>query len=219
MEAYPIALFTDQEVDHPVFDRVLRCSYPSNSYVDKIEGMLACPFDRAIFLDTDTHICGSIKGLFDLLTRFDLAVAHSSWRFSPPLVDGSVSDGAYIGYSCPTSFCELNTGVLTFTNSPQVRGFFRYWLATFREQTRQSDAQPWHDQPSFRVALWHSSIRAYILPTEFNYRADFPGAVGTAVRIVHGRHPRLAEIGRRLNEGAGARVFVPGEFKMFEWQE
>src|ERR1044072_1358303 len=94
MEAYPIALLTDQEVDRPVFDRVLRCSYPSNSYVDKIEGMLACPFDRAIFLDTDTHICGSIKGLFDLLTRFDLAVAHSSWRFSPPLVDGSVSDGA-----------------------------------------------------------------------------------------------------------------------------
>lgn len=48
-----------------------------NPYADKIMAMSKSPFDETIFLDTDTFVCREITDLFDLLSRFDMAVAHA----------------------------------------------------------------------------------------------------------------------------------------------
>lgn len=212
----PVALLTDQDVSDPVFTLILPYTKSKFSFQDKIQGLLACPFDRALYLDTDTLVCGAVSDLFDLLSRFDLAAAHASWRRSPAVADGKILNAPYIIPHVPSSFPELNTGVLLFSNCAAVRGLFRLWLSLFREQMREDTAKPWHDQPAFRQALWQSSIRFYVLTPEYNYRADFPGFVGDDVRILHGRHPQLAEIGALINRGKGARVFVPDTFQLFD---
>ena len=43
------------------------------------------------------------------------------------------------------------------------------------------------DQPSFRKALYESSLRLATLPPEYNCRLPFPGFLHDPVRILHGR--------------------------------
>ncbi|TQF27392.1 hypothetical protein UNPF46_30900 [Bradyrhizobium sp. UNPF46] len=214
----PVAIFTDQRVDSPIFSQVVAAQQPKWSFEDKIEGLLACPFDEALYLDCDTEACGYTSHLFRLLERVELAVAHASWRFSPPVVEGRVVDGSYLDLSVPSCFPELNTGVILFRKTTATIGFFRLWLAIYRSQLH-GPVQPRHEQPAFRTALWNSGLSHTILPPELNYRVDFPGYVGTSIQIIHGRHPRRIEIARRLNAGQGARVFVPNLFQMHDSAE
>jgi len=58
---------------------------------DKILPLLDSPFNRTVFLDTDTQVCSEFFELFDLLDRFDLAVAHAPWRI--PATDVAARSG------------------------------------------------------------------------------------------------------------------------------
>ena len=48
-----------------------------NAFLDKIRNISQTPFERTIFLDTDTCVIANIGELFDLLQRFDVAAAHA----------------------------------------------------------------------------------------------------------------------------------------------
>ena len=69
----------------------------------KTDARLA-PYDRVIFLDTDTFITGDLIGLFTLLDRFDFAFA--------PEPNGRPDHGTDAGV--PQAFPEPNSGVFAF---------------------------------------------------------------------------------------------------------
>ncbi|HEV7806286.1 MAG TPA: hypothetical protein VGO80_10725 [Solirubrobacteraceae bacterium] len=182
MPDVPVAIFTD---DPPAaraagcFDIVRELSDCRHSYVDKLRPLVDSPFERTLFLDTDTYSAAPCYEVFDLLDRFDLAIAHAPLRahFHHPL-------------SCPISFPELNTGVIAYRNTRAFRALVANWIEIFASQP---DLE--YDQPAFREALYVSDLRFAVLTSEYNLRACFPYFLGgnVEVKIIHARDDCLDE--------------------------
>ncbi|MGH7197316.1 MAG: hypothetical protein ACREH5_01050, partial [Candidatus Omnitrophota bacterium] len=141
MPGLPLTLFTDQGTESPLFERVVPIGDPLGSSKDKIAYLRRSPYERTLYLDTDTHVCGDLADLFHLLDRFDIAAAHSPNR--------RVSRSGDI----PASFPEYQAGVILFRRSPAVEGFLSSWLAAYEESSRHAAGRV-YDQPAFRELLY-----------------------------------------------------------------
>jgi hypothetical protein len=182
MPDVPVAIFTDDPAvarNAGCFDVVRELTDCQHSYIDKLRPLVQSPFEWTLFLDTDTYSAAPCYELFDLLDRFDLAVAHAPLRAHfhfPP--------------SCPISFPELNTGVIAYRNTRAFQALVANWLAIFESQPLEYD-----DQPAFREALYASNLRFAVLTAEYNLRACFPYFLGgnAEVKIIHARDHCLDE--------------------------
>jgi len=201
MPDLPALLFTDQpDPGATVFDRIEPPAGARRSYIDTILPLLASPFERTLFLDSDTLVCGPLGDLFQVLDRFDLAVSHDSWRGPDPL-------GV-----CPDAFAELNTGVLLYRRTPAMERLIRRWHDRYEAIVAAAGGAPApNDQRAFRAELYASGVPFYVLPVEYNFTAWCPAAAGAEARVVilHGRSRRLPEIARIVNQSHTWRVFLP----------
>lgn len=193
MPDVPIALFTDDPAtarDHDCFDLVLEHTDGRRSNADKLEPLKASPFEKTLFVDTDTHAIAPCHEVFDLLDRFDLAAAHAPIRAN-----------FHVPPDLPASFPELNTGVIAFWNTPGFRSLVDHWLSLLASQPADARGV---DQPAFREALYRSSLRFAVLPPEYNLRTCFPFFVGgnAVVKILHDR-------GESLDRGIAALQATP----------
>lgn len=193
----PIAVITDQPAENlALFDQVLPLDDPKFSFIDKIAPLARTPFERTIFLDTDTYVCHPIDDLFELLERFEFAVSHAPLRHDRPFVT-------------PNCFCELNTGVIAYRKTPGVLKLFADWLRLYEKEVAETGKMD-SDQPTFRQAIWESDIRFYILTADYNLRTVMPAASGRGrVRILHGRSSDMHRIARWVNSSASIRLFLP----------
>jgi hypothetical protein len=185
-----------------VLDTVIQIDDAGFSFRD-VKGLHRSPFERTIFLDTDTFVCGSLEDLFAILDHFDLAVAHDSVRLSPQL------DAPHVPYQpagVPSAFPEMNTGVVAYRNSVRVQAFFEEWRRLYCEQIA-STTRPYHDQPAFTQALYRSDLRYATLTHEYNCRFNSGGHLASAVRILHGRHSDMDQVATELNATVGLRLF------------
>lgn len=202
MPGLPIVLYTDQEnLPAGVFDEIRRIGNPRHSFMDKIAPLCETPFERTVFLDTDTLVCAPIPDLFEILDRVDLALAHAPYR----------SDAAF---STPNCFVELNTGVLAYRRTPQMVALFQDWLRIYEEEVAATGRME-SDQHAFREALYRSPVPFYVLPPEYNLRTVMPAAVGRSrVRIIHGRGPDMHELERWVNASRHIRLFFPSALQL-----
>jgi hypothetical protein len=182
MPDVPIAIFTDDPAtarEHHCFDMVFEHPHGRRSNADKLAPLKASPFERTLFVDTDTHSIAPCQEVFDLLDRFDLAAAHAPIRAN-----------FHIPPDLPASFPELNTGVIAYWNTPGFRSLVDHWLSLLAAQPAEGRGV---DQPAFREALYRSGLRYAVLPPEYNLRTCFPFFVGgnAEVKIVHDRGASL----------------------------
>lgn len=172
-----------------------------NPYADKIANMRRSPFQRTIFLDSDTYVIREIAHVFELLDRYELAAALAPGYRG--LGDPEV----------PTAFCEFNTGLVAWRASRRTAAFMACWQQTYiawqREPPfrRAGESRGKADQPAFRRCAWEHQMRIVVLPSEYNYRTGSPGAVVGRVRVIHGRHDDYERVARKLNERRGPRSF------------
>ncbi|WP_147587305.1 hypothetical protein [Halorubrum lipolyticum] len=178
--------------DELPFDNVIRKDGFRNDLGDKVKYISESPYEKTVFIDSDTAIVGDISPLFELLNRVDIAVARSP-------VDVVEFD------DIPDSFPELNTGVVAYGNSKEVRNLFEKWeeiyniylKSGFPDDKDRNPKKRLLNQPSFRKALYESDISYSILPREYNFRG--PGAsASNKVKIIH--HRRLISNSEFLNE-------------------
>lgn len=200
MPSTPITIFSDQvhaaSCDMIYFE-LLREEEKLKSFAAKILPLLRTPYERTLYLDTDTYMCGSCLELFDLLDRCDLAVAHDPWRCE------------YEYERLPVCFPTLNTGVIVFRKAPAVAQFIRDWHANYSRLFSRLPPIDGNDQPSFRHSLFHSDLRFLILPTEYNLRTYYPCFIGgySKVKIIHDRHPHLQKTAKMLNKFERPRIY------------
>jgi len=193
----PIAIFTDgngkEFLDENLFDKIITSTSGSGHKVERIESLVNSPFEKTLFLDTDTEMLEPVDELFKLLDNFDLAVAHAPKRL------GKLQ--ASIGLEC---FPECNTGVLLFKKNEKTSDFFFSWIKTYNEF--RDEGITINDQPSFRKALYDSFVRFYILPPEYNLRTVFPYFAGTMpVKIIHGKGISMERAKRNINKSHKVR--------------
>jgi hypothetical protein len=191
-----ICLITDVTSPMPsgLFDTVRLETEVCRNPIDKLRS-IDCPYERVIFLDTDTYVCGDLSELFDLLDRFDLALLqenHRGWDYTLAGV--------------PSSFPEYNTGVIVFRRSAAVRSLFETWRKNYDELRQSQELR--NDQPAFRQALYFSELRVATLPSEFHFLGNVPNYAMWEIRLVHGRG-NLPKIAQLANESLGARAYVP----------
>lgn len=197
MPTAAVVLITDLEPTKEIlsaFDQILIRTDVRRQPIDKLLCWEA-PFERCIFLDTDTLVGGDLSELFSLLDRFDLAVAHETLRglhYRLPDV--------------PNSFPEYNTGVIVFRRNVTTENFFREWRRRFELLANSQGFVT--DQPSFRLAAYETEAHIAVLPSEYHFIAGTPNYTMWQVLILHGRGdlPGLLE---GLNAKLGARAYVP----------
>lgn len=123
----------------------------------KLDCLPLSRFGRTLFLDSDTRVLAPLGDLFDLLDRFDLALAHDVRRRS----DLVREDG---GAGTPYAFPQMNSGVMLYRRSPAMLTFLAEWREHYRAEGEL------RDQITLKRLLWQSDLRFYVLPPEFNLR-------------------------------------------------
>lgn len=104
---------------------------------EKCKMMRESPYDKTLFLDTDTKIMGDISPIFNYLDDYDLAVANA------PNVDSEqerFSEDFFVSYKIPNIY---NTGVVGFRNNGRVNDFFELWWNRFKQI------------PNFKISTGH----------------------------------------------------------------
>lgn len=191
-----VALITDlPPPDDRLFTQILVRTDVCHRPIDKLLCWEA-PFERCVFLDSDTHVSGDLSDLFSLLDTFDLAVAPETLRGLHYTLPG-----------VPGAFSEFNTGVIAFRRNAAVADFFRSWRTDY--ETLLADRDFVSDQPSFRWSAFRSTLRIAPLPSEFHFIALTPNYAMWQVRLVHGRK-NPAALAEAMNRRLGARAYVPG---------
>jgi hypothetical protein len=150
----PVDLYTDQTLAAGLFDRVLPIAAGPSP---KLACLTETRFDRTLYLDCDTLVLAPLGDLFDVLGRFELALAHDMRRASALIRDSHRE-------TLPYAFPQLNAGVLLYRRSAPMWGFLRDWQRLYGEAGRSRDQVSLHD------LLWTSDLRFYVLPPEFNLR-------------------------------------------------
>jgi hypothetical protein len=146
------AIYTDQAISGPEFDRVAPVAAPHVR--SKVDYLPETPFAETLYLDTDTRVLGDLGELFRLLERFEMALAQ---RVHVPRPREGRPD-------VPSSFPQSNGGVLLYRSSPAALGFLEDWRAAYAEAGFKVD------QITLRELLWASDIRFAVLPARFNTR-------------------------------------------------
>jgi hypothetical protein len=123
----------------------------------KVDYLPRTPFDRTLYLDTDTALNADIRGVFRLLDRFDIALNHAHRRNTQARLKPWRLD-------LPSAFPQYNGGVILFRRTPAVIGFLDQWREHFHEAGFQQD------QMTLRELLWLSDLRMATLPPEYNVR-------------------------------------------------
>jgi hypothetical protein len=169
-----ITIITDHKLNNDCFDKVLL--YPPERFRGvrcKQDFINESPYDLTVMLDTDTYINDDISDLFDILKRFDIALAHDYARKriineNSRHLPGGYYFSSHKEYSeIPYCFPEFNTGVIVYKKCDKITKFFKSWAKKYREMQQLTP----YDQPSFRVSLWQSDLKIHSLPIEYNCRA------------------------------------------------
>jgi hypothetical protein len=201
-ESIHTTIFSDTNFESPFFDQVETIDDPSYDFGDSVIDPEMTPYDRTLFLDTDTYICEDISDIFEVLDNFDIAAAHNPGS-------RTAIHGEYKPSDIPKAFPQYNTGVILFKDNPNTQDFFENWSEIYINN--KSKMAIGLNQPAFREALYKSDLRISTLPSEYNLRVRYDGSVGfmtDSVKIVHGRHPAgLPTVSEHINADDGMRVY------------
>lgn len=173
MPETPVCIVTDREVDAECFDEVF-LDTSKFEWADTPAALAQSPFDRTIFLDSDTYLDESIAEIFHVLDGFDVAARVNRDRAHiPDVADDERIDGV------PSGFPEIQSGVVAYRDTPAVADFLADW-----ERRGREDGDP--DQRSLRAALFHNDVQFAPLEHRYNclYRSD--NTLDGSVKVFHG---------------------------------
>ncbi len=179
-----ISIFSDDPnlaQEFACFDQVFEIPNPAFGPSDKFFALQNSPYEKTVFVDTDTWCVDQCLELFRILDRFELGVTHAPVRAMNFVPNG-----------VPRCFPEANTGVIAYRSCNAVIALFEQWRHTYADFNQRKQIQ--RDQLSFRKALYFSDVALTILPPEYNLRAVFSYFVGgmAPVKIIHARGGDLA---------------------------
>jgi hypothetical protein len=184
---------------------------------DKAYNLDETPYERTLYLDTDTTVLGDLAPVFDALDRFDVLAAHAPYR-SVELAD------------VPDAFPELNGGVIAYRSCDRVDELFDTWIERYERQIEhgrsgdipiegKDDLEDlggggrMHDQSSFREAIYETDVQFAALPKNYNFRHS--GRVHGEVKILHAGPASRRRLQGVINASPYGRTYVRSIGKLF----
>jgi hypothetical protein len=177
-----------------------------STLLDKARMYGMSPFEETLFLDLDTVVMGDLTFGFERAQEHGLAcsICEAPWarRFQSSVWGDVV---------------EYNTGVLFFRKRPDVEAVFARWAELaptmdssleFLDENDQPCRMPLNDQASFAMAVHERKFNPYVLPLNWNFRAQFVHEWFGPLKVWHAHEPPPPQL-LKLNEmqsAAGARM-------------
>lgn len=198
----PITLVTNSSARHEVFDNYAQLDNPQENWLDKIAGMMKSPYERTLYLDTDTYIAGNFTELYAWLDRYDFAAF--------PQVCHNTDDI----HGIPDTLKEYCTGVLLYRDG--LDAFFDKWYDNL-----DKNIEVYHgDIAAFRQTVWETDVQVASLPAEYNCKPRWAGTLHNDVVILHERLLDIDTMGaskrfdsesvvEKLNSVSGNRCHFP----------
>jgi hypothetical protein len=188
-----VDLYTDAPRDLPVFDRVHVLENPW--FRSKIDALIGSRFERTLYMDADMLALADFRDVFEVLDRFDIALAQDWYR-------NSALHHTFWRRPLPPAFPQFNGGLIALRRNPATAAFLKDWDAAIRESGTG------RDQISLRELLWESDLRIATLPEEYNFLM-IQGlrhwtALSAAPRIIHSPrfHKEFARYARARDPAA-----------------
>jgi hypothetical protein len=163
-------------------------------------------YGAAVYLDTDTFVCGDLGPLFRLAEQVDFAGAFAPGRRTRATV-----------LDVPSSFPEINIGVNLFRLRPELAegiddptiNFVGAWYDYYAKNV---EVYGNNDQAPLREILWTSrpNFRTAVLPPEFNFRFGFGGFLRGPCVVLHGRSDDIESVAQHVNALKDFRTFGRG---------
>lgn len=203
-----IAVITDKEwTVEPVPDVfVIRDNF--ESFASKPRYMYDTPFDRTLFIDTDTVIARDITPTFGLLDWYDVGVRFDGPELNEP-------NGLEFHTQC-------NSGVVLFKKNDDVAQMFSLWQKEYAERRelleksrRIKDRRGLNDQRFLAIAIAKSKVRPTHFAAHMNF-ALFETIICHSPPVIY--HGRLSEMEMLHDEISGkwtstddyhARLWMP----------
>lgn len=143
-------------IDQVIFDKEI-----NKSHIAKAFALLNSPYEKTIFLDTDTFIHRkTINDIFKVLDEFDFTCNFACSGANTDPYDGEI-------------FPELNTGLLGVKNNAFTKSQMEVWINNFASEAAKYKEKgfPKGDQISFRNHIFmKNKNKFYILPTYYQFR-------------------------------------------------
>jgi hypothetical protein len=191
----PCCIITDSNIEPlPPYVRILlRAPEAKQSFRAKPRYLSESPFDRTLFLDTDTTTVRPIQDLFRLLDRFDIGVYMlPAYIYNPKY--------GYLTWA--------NSGVILFQRCKAVSETFDRWLELFDQEVVTEAGAPSYppltDDAHLMHAICEAQARLVPLPASMNFHILYPIVTASPIHIVHGRHPDPVGLARLMDRGRSA---------------
>lgn len=180
-------------------------------YLSKIIGIQNSPFERTIFLDSDTFVCADISPLFEILEMVDIATTQEkSYHTTNKLSN----------IKFKSIIPEFNSGVIVIKKNEVTSKLLSDWLNICE------DSKILNDMPGLREAIFKNFnlIKYFILPEEFNshgYKSMI--MLNGEVKVIHERlgdswktttpiflsYAKGKKFAARINKKHYKRLYVP----------
>lgn len=211
-----ITLVTDKPYSSSLFDNIILQGFESineeswkANLIYKVIGISSSPYEKTVFLDTDTYVCEDFSELFDLLNFQDILICHGYYDKSLINFEGKEIK----------SYTPYNTGVIGFRKSEALTNFLKKWRSTYEEEIETF----WSDQPAFMKALLYFNLKVFTLHSIYNFRFPQNLAIpdGESVKILHGRKSLqgFQILQERLNKTTVQRVWVASQERCYSWSD
>ena len=150
------------------------------------------PYERTLYLDTDTYIARDLTPVFGLLNFYDIGVRFGGAQLYEP-------DGLEYHLQC-------NSGVILFNNSERTKEVFERWRDEYERgrlgaESRNEllERRGLGDQRYLAIAIAKSQARPVHLAENLNF-ALFETLISySPLAVLHGRLPAMAQIAREIN--------------------
>jgi hypothetical protein len=194
-----ITLITDKPFEHELIDQVtiMPCEYTPKGYkLFKIAGIQTAPYDKNVYLDSDTYMCTECQDLFDMIEHVDLLMTLSPGDTSIPVLKGKAAPNFY----------PYNGGFMVYPKTEKIRQFHQLWYDIMDSDFEE---HPW-DQRALITAILNSDLKTYTLSPIYNLRTDFIVSLPQLpVKIIHGRGVNFEQMEQDLNRVLKNRVWLP----------
>jgi len=172
-----VTLYADRGAESPYIDRVVETTPSGDPFYDRIDCFRQTPYEKTLYLDTDTYVTADISPALKILGRFDIVAAYDPCR------DSTAEQLTFdtIEVDVPDAFPEFQCGVVGYQNTETVRAFFDDWQARYEPYREQNVL----DQPHFREALYENRVAVGTLPSEYNVKINFGGFLYDEAKIIH----------------------------------
>lgn len=210
-----ISLITDKATEVAIFDQVVVLDMTVDESLGwkaallyRVKALISSPYEKTVFVDSDTYFCDECPELFDLLDFYDVMACHDFYEAS--IIQ---FEGRHI-----KAFPPMNAGVIIYRKNDKVIELFKKWIELYGNNLDKY----WSDQPAFLDALLCSDVKLLVLQSIYNFR--FKQNVGIAngkkVKIIHGRlsEAEYELLEKRLNSSLEQRAWVGSEWRCFSWE-